>query len=83
MDKKVAVEDCLDDVKKAFESEGFCVDSYDDSKISSIDTNKYDAIIISGISQNFLGDETTSTKSPIINADGLTTDKIIDMVLHK
>lgn len=80
MNKKVAIEKDLQNVKEIFTKEGYTVDEIDENQSGKISENDYAAIIVSGGSINFLGDETTSTSSPVINAEGLSAQEIYNMV---
>jgi peptidase E len=81
LQKKVAIEKNLHNVKQMFENQGYQVDTIDDTQIDSIGTiSKYDAIIISGGNKDFMGIEDTNTKSPIINAEGKTAEEIFKRV---
>jgi hypothetical protein len=83
MTKKVAVEKNLDNVKELFQSEGYKVESFDDTQISEIKSDKYDAVILSGGNENFMGEQDTRTKSPVIDATGMTPQEIFNMVNRK
>lgn len=81
MHKKVAVEKNLQNVKQYFESKGFQVDTIHDTELDTIGTvSEYDAIIISGGNNNFLGIEDTNTKAPIIDAAGQTAEEIYNRI---
>jgi len=82
MSKKVAIEKGLENVKDLFTNEGYIVDVIDANQADKISRNDYEAIIVSGGSINFLGNETTSTSSPVINAEGLSAQEIYNMVKH-
>ena len=38
--------------------------------------NQFDAIVVSGLDSNFLGMHDTSTKVPVINAEGRTAEEV-------
>lgn len=80
MNKKIAIEKDLHNVKDLFTREGYMVDEIDENQTEKISRNDYAAIIVSGGSTNFLGNETTSTSSPVINAEGLSAQEIYNMV---
>jgi hypothetical protein len=81
MDKTVAVEKHLSNVKQYFESKGYKVESFSDGQIDTMkNPDNYVAIIASGESQNFMGIEDVSTKTPIIIAEGLTPEEIFNSV---
>lgn len=77
MHKKVAIEKNLENVKEYFENRGYQVDTISDSQIDTIgEISNYDAIIVSGGNKDFLGIHDTNTKTPIIDATGITPDEI-------
>lgn len=81
MHKKVAIEKNLSNVKQYFEDQGFQVDTIHDTELDTIGTvSQYDAIIISGGNNNFLGIEDTNTKAPIVSAEGKTPQEIFDRI---
>ncbi len=82
MNKKVAIEKDLSNVKELFTKEGYTVDEIDENQAEKLSGNNYAAIIVSGGSINFLGNNTTSTSSPVINAEGLSAQEIYNMVKH-
>ncbi|MDI3310578.1 MAG: YkuS family protein, partial [Thermoanaerobacterium sp.] len=47
-----------------------------DSNLSGINVNDYDAIVITGQHKDMLGFENTYTNSPIIDATGMTPEDI-------
>lgn len=79
MHKKVAVEKNLIDVKEYFENKDFQVDSFADYEFSNIGhVSPYDAIIISGTSQNYTGMGNSYGKTPVINSKGLTPEAVFN-----
>lgn len=82
MNKKIAIEKDLNNVKELFTKEGYTVDEIEENQAEKISGNDYAAIVVSGGSINFLGNETTSTSAPVINADGLSAQEIYNMVKH-
>lgn len=81
MDKVVAVEKHLSNVKQFFENKGYRVDSFSDGNLDTVgNLNNYVAIITSGESKHFMGLEEISTKAPIILAEGLTPEEIYNSV---
>lgn len=81
MELKVAVEKNLISVKDYFVNQGCRVDTFADDQLDTInDAGDYDAIIISGGNQNFMGFEDTSTSSPIIDVGGMTPKEVFDRV---
>lgn len=81
MKLKVAVEKNLMSVKQYFVNQGCQVDTFTDNQLDTIgESDNYDAIIISGGNQNFMGNEETSTLSPIIDIEGMTPEEVYNRV---
>lgn len=81
MNKTVAVEKHLSNVRQYFENQGYTVDSFSDGQLDTMENaNNYVAIITSGESENFMGMEDVSTKTPIILAEGMTPEEIYSRV---
>lgn len=72
MPKRIAIEDGLSNVKQYLTSQGYEVQTIE----SVIEADQFDAVIITGLSDNFLGMSDTYTRSPIIEASGLTPEEI-------
>lgn len=81
MDIKVAVENGLNNVKEYFENQGCQVDTFSPGQIDTIGAvSHYDAIIISGMNENFLGQEDVKTKASIICTEGMTPEQVFNNV---
>lgn len=81
MQKRVAVEKNLDNVKEYFERNGYSVEMFDDSQLfRAPEVGRYDAIITSGGNRNFMGVHDTVTKVPVITLDGQTPEEILKRV---
>jgi hypothetical protein len=79
MHKKVAVEKNLQDVKEYFENNDFQVDSFADYEFLTIGhVSPYDAIIISGTSQNYGGMGKPYDNVPVINSKGMTPKDVFN-----
>ncbi|QCX34629.1 YkuS family protein [Caloramator sp. E03] len=77
MNKKVAVEQNLDNVREYLEKKGIKTERFSGSQlINASNISKYDAIIVSGSNKDLLGIEDTSTKVPVIDATGMTPEQI-------
>ena len=72
---KIAVEASLPQVKETLSKEGYQVMTLDASN-----ADQCDCCVISGLDQNMMGIADTSTKAPVINADGLTANEVLDQV---
>ncbi len=71
--RKIAVEKSLKNVKSYLENQGYSVDELETGKSN---LNKFDAVVVSGQDSNFLGDQTTSSKTRVISAKGMTVEDI-------
>ncbi|SNX55107.1 YkuS family protein [Thermoanaerobacterium sp. RBIITD] len=77
MGKKIAVERQLSSVKRYLTDKGYDVVNLEqNSELSGIDIKDYDAIVITGQHRDMLGYENTITKSPVIDAAGLTPEDV-------
>lgn len=72
MTLRIAIEDGLDDVWQAVRQHGWDPVRY----VRGGDTPA-DAIVLTGMDDNLMGDQTTSTKAPVISASGLTPDEVV------
>jgi hypothetical protein len=73
--KKVAVESNLTNVDQALQSGGFQTVGLEDSSLNDVS-----AIVVSGQDKNFLGMQDTSRKIPVINAEGLSAEDVVNQV---
>lgn len=76
MKYKVAVENSLTPISDYLSKKGYNVDSIDLSKEYSKGMEKYDAVVVTGLNENFLGIEDTNTKAVVIDAKGLTAEQV-------
>ncbi|TCW41909.1 uncharacterized protein UPF0180 [Thermohydrogenium kirishiense] len=77
MGKKIAVESQLSNVKRYLSNKGYDVINLEqNSKLSGIRVDDYDAVVITGQHKDMLGYENTHTKSRIIDATGMTPEDI-------
>jgi hypothetical protein len=84
MERKVAIERNLRNVKDYFESQGYKVDIFEDTELEDIKTgNKYEAIILSGGNKNLMGMQDTLTSIPVVDASGMTPEEILNRVNDK
>lgn len=70
---KIGIEKSLTNVKEYLEKNNENVSFLNESQKG---LKKYDAIVASGLDSNFLGMHDTSSKAPVINADGKTPEQI-------
>jgi galactitol-specific phosphotransferase system IIB component len=83
MNRKIAVEQSLTPVKDFLVQKGYSVDSVNFSKEFTGSMDEYDAVVVTGVNENFLGVEDTNTKAAVINARGLTAEEIQNLIEKK
>ncbi len=77
LNKKIGVEPTLTPVKDFLNEKGYDVVNINYGvQEGRTDYNQFDAIVINGITQNFLGIQGTVTASVVIDASGLTPVQI-------
>ena len=76
MKGKIAVEQNLTPVVNYLTSQGYSVVSMSASDMLNGDKKGYDAFVISGASENFLGMDDRVTKTSVINASGLSPEDV-------
>lgn len=77
--KNIGIQKELSTVRDHLKSNGFNVYEVDTTNITSDTTLKsFDALVVSGANDNLMGIDDTSTKMPVVNADGLTPTDIED-----
>jgi galactitol-specific phosphotransferase system IIB component len=75
--KNIAVEKGLSNISDFLKENGYKVNEINVRQKSSRDfTEGFDAVVLSGMNNDFMGIETTPTKSPIIIASGLMPQDI-------
>ena len=88
MQNKIAVEDSLDNIKELLINKGYDVSTLktpllaydDDTDYGFGDENYYDAIVISGQSQNLMGVTKRITDAAVIDASGKTPDEVYNQI---
>lgn len=83
MNRKIAVEQSLTPVRDFLSQKGYSVDIVDLDTEFTKNMEKYDAIVVTGLSDDFLGVEDTNTKSAVINAKGLTAEQVYTQIKNK
>jgi len=76
---KIGIEKSLSNVKEYLEKSNESVSFLNDSN----NLKKYDAIVASGLDSNFLGMHDTSTKVPVINAQGKTAEEVYSEIKNR
>ncbi len=72
---KVAIEGQLSPFSRVLKEAGYDVIPLDDRALSTAQ-----AIVVQGTDNNFLGMEDPLTRAPVINADGMTPNQVLDAV---
>ena len=85
MAKRVAVEDGLENVKRALRDHGFEITQLTAGTMTGVD-----AAVVTGLSNNFMGIEDTENtkgnkrnKFPVIDAAGKTADEIVRQIQER
>lgn len=77
--KRIGIEKGLSNVADYLTSEGYSVEILSESIDNNIPKLKgLDAIVIAGYNTDMLGISDTETKSPVVNARGLTPEEVKD-----
>lgn len=74
---RVAIEDGLENVWQAVQRRG-----WNPTRYVRGDEGSYDAIVLTGMDDDLMGDQTTSTKAPVIAAGGLSADEVVRRLDH-
>ena len=80
MKRKIAVEQNLTHYSDYLTSQGFAVHEMSVEDMTAKKMRGYDAFVVSGMNENFLGYEDTLTDAPIINAKGLSPKDVAGMI---
>lgn len=74
--KNIAIQRDLTPIKNYLCDNGYNVQEFDGNAENATKIKDIDAIVITGLDNNVMGIHDTSTKVPIINADGKTPEDI-------
>ncbi len=80
MKHTIAVEQNLTPVINYLSQKGYKVETVNITSEYSPDIDKYDALVITGMNRNILGFKDTISRIPVIDADGLSPDKIYNQL---
>ncbi|MBN6185613.1 YkuS family protein [Aneurinibacillus sp. BA2021] len=72
---RIGVENSLGNIKQYLESQGHQV-----MEINEANLKNCDCCIISGQDENMMGMANTVTQAPVINADGMTAEQVLQAV---
>lgn len=77
INKKIAIEPNLSPIRDFLANKGFQVETIEHSPESArYNSDEFAAIVVTGQNKNFLGIKDTDTKTPVINASGLTPQEV-------
>ncbi len=80
MNRRIAVENDLTPYSSYLRREGYTVENMSVEDMLQKKMPDYDAYVVTGLSENYLGFHDTVTKAPVINADGLTPEEVSRMI---
>lgn len=83
MNRKIAVEQGLTPVKDFLAQKGYFVDSINLSEEFERGLDEYDAVVVTGMNENYLGVEDINTNAAIIDAKGLTAEQVYSQIKKK
>ena len=72
MKRLIAVEEGLQNVRQMLEEEGYDVVLLDESRLEEAE-----AVVVSGMDENLLQDQSMETTAPVINAEGKNAGQIL------
>jgi hypothetical protein len=78
--QKIAVQEGLDRVGRYLSDKGYEVDTIGFDAVTKATQNTYDAIVISGMSKDFMGISDTATRAPVIDASGMTEEEVYKQI---
>lgn len=74
MNRIVAVDDKLANIRQALEAKGY--------QVAGLDQNLQDVsvVVVSGMDDNLVGDQTATTKARVIEAAGMSAEEVVSEV---
>ncbi len=78
MMKRVAIEDALGNVSKYLSEQGYEIVSLDPHTQTGAELQNCDAIVVSGGDSDLMGINNVLTKSPVIEARGMSPEQVHD-----
>jgi len=76
MKQRIAIESNLTPIRDYLVSKGFDVETVSLNNEYTNQMDKYDAIIVTGMNNNFLGVNDTNTRAVVIDASGMTAEQV-------
>lgn len=80
MVKKIAVQKGLTPVQEYLEDQGYTVETVEFDAFTKAQNEDYDAIVLTGMSKDFLGMQDTATDAPVIDATGMTPEEVFEQI---
>lgn len=78
--QKIAVQEGLDRVKNYLAEKGYAVETIGFNAATKAQDSDYRAIVLTGLSKDFMGISDTVTRVPVIDATGMTEEEIFKRV---
>ncbi len=78
--KKIAVQEGLKPVQEYLKDQGYEVETVSFDAFTKAQNENYDAIVLTGMSKDFLGMQDTATSAPVIDATGMTPEEIFEQI---
>jgi len=78
--QKIAVQRGLTPVQEYLTDQGYEVEVVDFDAFTKAQSEEYDAIVLTGMNNNFLGMEDTATSAPVIDATGMTPEEVCEQI---
>ncbi len=78
--QKIAVQRGLTPVQEYLSGHGYDVETVDFDAFSKSQDEDYDAIIVTGMNNDFLGMQDTATGAPVIDATGMTPEEVCEQI---
>lgn len=76
MNKRIAVEKDLNQVRDYLQAKGFVTESINYGEYTNKITDRFDAYVVTGMDRNFLGVSDTQTSAIVIDATGMSPQQI-------
>jgi hypothetical protein len=73
---KIAIEPNLTPIKEYLTRQGYQVESVNFNTQPPVNLNGYDAFVVTGLNNDFLGVEKTETRAAVINAAGMSPEDV-------
>ena len=78
--KKIDVQKGLTPVQEYLAEHGYDVETIDFDTFSNVQEEDYDAVVVTGMNNDFLGMQDTVTGAPVIDATGMTPEEVYEQI---